>query len=192
MPMSDSVRTRLEPAAQPIDAELHAAAVLCMARIALDSQAMLFADAFDERLAAVERARDELSWLESVVDQEGDGCVREQLRALRQQTAGLPAPASWLEVLTAQLVLSTLGELQAQAAQAPGVRALRSVLRERGVAAADALADQLTSAEVQEEARDAERRWLNHALSLSGLSPMEPVLRATLKNVRLLKVARAA
>jgi hypothetical protein len=192
MPMSDSVRTRLEPAVQPLDAELHAAAVLCMARIVLDSQAMLFADAFDERLAAVERARDELSWLESVVDQEGEGCVREQLRALRQQTAGLPAPVSWLEVLTAQLVLSTLGELQAQAAQAPSIRALRCVLRERGVAAADALAYLQTSAEAQEEARDAERRWLSHALSLSGLSPMEPVLRAALKNVRLLKVAHAA
>jgi hypothetical protein len=190
--MSESVRTRLEPPAHVFDAELQAASVLCMARIVLDSQAMLFADAFDERLAAVERARDELSWLESVVDQEGEGCVREQLRALRLQTAVLPAPSSWLEVLTAQLVLATLAELQAQTAQAPAVRELRAVLRERGMAAADALVYQATSAALIEEAVSAECTWTGHALALSGLSAMEGALRTALKNVRLLKVARAA
>lgn len=81
-------------------------AVRQLATVQAYAAAVVHAPSLDERLCAVERAREELERLEQLVELFRERFESEVLALVADETARLATPGSWLEACSAQLALS--------------------------------------------------------------------------------------
>lgn len=170
-PLSSWIK-ELAPEARPqLARALRRHAVRQVATLKASGAALAHAPTLDDRVGAVERAKEELAHLEQASEAYRELSGKDLLQDAEKVAAELPVPASWAEASVAQLVLCLAAcvDLDRHADVAAPFRALTQKAiaeeREHVNAAKAALAEIRTASQLsQEEAGKLVARWLPVAL----------------------------
>jgi 1,2-phenylacetyl-CoA epoxidase catalytic subunit len=164
--------------ADAIQRRLCCNAVRQLATVQAYAAAVVHAPSLDDRLCAVERAREELQRLEELVELFRERFESEVLALVADETAHLSTPASWLEACTAQLALSLAARVdlcESAGLKSPFARLTPGALAEETehLAAARAALEEMTSCGTfcAEDARGCLERW--RAVALQTLATGE-------------------
>jgi hypothetical protein len=163
------IRQTEPTACDAVQQRLCCSAVRQLATVQAYAAAVVHAPSLDERLCAVERAREELERLEQLVELFRERFASELLTLVADEAAGLATPGSWLEACAAQLALSLAARIDLCAPEAPRSPLTRAALAEETehLAAARAALEDIADMEqfCAEEALGCLQRWREVALA---------------------------
>ena len=185
--------SRLPDGVRPQVAEaLRRHAVRQVATLKASGAALAHAPSLDDRVGAIERAKEELAHLEQASEVYRELSGADLLGDAEQVAAKLPIPGSWLEASVAQLVLCLAARVDFArfvevATPLRGVTELAMVEEAEHVSAARAALDELCAGSPQtaEVATEYMARWLPVALdSLETGAPRSAYLKELETEVR--------
>jgi hypothetical protein len=163
---------------------LQHAALLRLARLGVDAEAMLLAPSLDERSSAAERSRDELLRLEDHAECYAELTGRSLLEDTRAAAALLPRPSSWLETLGAQLALSVAAKAleTRESSASPAALAEHREHVAAALSALDSLCEEVGPAALS-AARGALQGWTDVAAPLLEDDALRSAFRAELTSL---------